>query len=233
MSKLPAPGGAVADFLTKVAETPTPVHAPGQIRGRLIFALDATASREPAWDHAARIQGEMFAATAALGGLELQLAFFRGFGEFKVSRWVADSAALLRLMGQVRCAAGETQIAKVLRHAANETRSHRVNALVLVGDAVEEDLDQLGHLAGELGVLGLPVFAFHEGSDPVAAYAFQEIARLSRGAYCPFDASSAHQLRDLLGAVATFAVGGRKALADYARRKGGEVRLLAKSMEGL
>jgi hypothetical protein len=42
---------------------------------RLIFALDATASREPTWDSACRIQGEIFEATAAIGGLDLQLAY--------------------------------------------------------------------------------------------------------------------------------------------------------------
>ena len=49
--------------------------ASGGGRGRLIFALDATASREPTWDRACRIQGEMFEATAALGGLDIQLVF--------------------------------------------------------------------------------------------------------------------------------------------------------------
>ncbi len=87
-------------------------------------------------------------------------------------------------------------------------------------------MDKLGHLAGELGLLGMPCFMFHEGMDPIARMAFQQIARLSGGAYCPFDAASAKQLRDLLSAVAVYAAGGRKALADYGDRKGGVVKQL-------
>jgi len=55
----------VEQFLENLRNAP-PAHPGG--RGRLIFALDATASREPTWDRACRIQGEMFEATAGLGG---------------------------------------------------------------------------------------------------------------------------------------------------------------------
>ena len=69
----------------------TPAPTPAGERGRLIFAMDATASREPTWDHACHIQGEMFRETQALGGLEIQLIYYRGFGECKASPWVARS----------------------------------------------------------------------------------------------------------------------------------------------
>lgn len=212
-------------FLRKVAATPTRTEA-GK-RGRLLFGLDATASRQPTWDRASQIQAEMFSETAALGGLEVQLAFYRGFGEFKVSPWLAESSTLLRLMTSVFCLAGQTQIGKILRHAINETRKQRINALVFVGDCVEEDVDKLGTLAGELGLLGVPAFMFHEGQDPIAAFAFQQVARLTNGAYCRFDSTSAHVLRDLLNAVAVFAAGGRPALEDLAKRRGGEVLKIA------
>jgi len=225
LTKRPPAGTDIDSFLAKVAAAPS-VKSPGQ-RGRLIFALDATASRQPMWDHAAQIQGEMFVETAALGGLEIQLCFYRGFGEFKVSPWLSRSEDLLRMMTSVFCAAGQTQIGKVLRHAVNETRQRKVNALVFVGDCVEEDVDALGASAGELGVLGVPAFLFHEGADPVAAFAFQQIAKLTGGAYCRFDATSAHVLKDLLSAVAVFAAGGRAALEDLAGRRGDDVRLIA------
>lgn len=231
--QLPSKKSSASDidaFLAKVAATPV-TKAPGE-RGRLLFAMDATASRQPTWDRAAQIQGEMFSATAALGGLELQLAFYRGFREFKVSKWVTDSAHLLRLMTSVFCLAGQTQIGKVLSHAINETGRRKVDALVFVGDCVEEDVDKLGHLAGKLGLLGVPAFVFHEGGDPVAGFAFKQIAKLTGGAYCPFDASSAQVLRDLLSAVAVFAAGGRPALEDLARKKGGDVLLIADQMRG-
>jgi len=217
--------GEVDAFLRQVAALPAARPAAG--RGRLIFAMDATASREPSWDRACRIQDEMFDATASLGGLAVQLVFYRGYNECKASRWLSSSASLHRAMRAVFCAGGETQIARVLRHALDQAKAGHVNALVFVGDAMEESLDALTALAGELGLLGVPVFLFHEGGDPVAARAFQEIARLTRGAYCPFDAGSADQLRALLGAVAAYAAGGRRALAEYGKRAGGPALLLA------
>jgi hypothetical protein len=232
--KLPSKSsqGDVQDFLRKVAATPMRKPVGGQ-RGRLMFAMDATASREHAWDHACQLQGEMFQETVALGGLEIQLAYYRGFGEFKASKWTADPDTLLRQMTAVRCLAGETQIRKLLRHAVAETKKKHVNALVFIGDCVEEDVDALGAVAGELGLLGVPAFLFHEGRDPIAEFAFQQIAKLTNGAYCRFDASSAQTLRELLRAVAAYAAGGRIALENYAKRSGGAaVRRLTHQVSG-
>lgn len=211
-------------FLRKVAATPSPSR--GGRRGRLVFGMDATASRQPTWDRACQIQAEMFEATAALGGLDVQLVFYRGFRECKASPWVSNARDLLARMTAVTCLGGRTQIGRVLGHAVKEMRRERVNALVFVGDCMEEDIDRLCHHAGELGLLGVPCFMFHEGGDPVARRAFEQIARLSGGAYCPFDANSAQQLRDLLGAVAAFAAGGRPALEAYGRGKGDLAGLL-------
>jgi hypothetical protein len=192
--------------------------------------MDATASREPSWDRAVRIQGDMFAATKDLGGLEIQLVWYRGLGEFDASPWVAESKALVARMSDVYCRAGETQIGKLLLHAIAETGRRKVNALVFVGDCVEESADALCGLAGKLGLLGVPVFIFHEGGEPSARQCFEEIARLTNGAYCPFDSSSADMLRDLLAAVAAFAAGGRRALEDFARKRGGAALQLTHRM---
>jgi hypothetical protein len=181
-------------------------------RGRLIFAMDATMSRQPSWDLALELQGDMFRAVKEVGGLDVQLVYFRGFNECRASKWVGDPDALARLMRQVHCEGGHTQIRKVLTHARHESGTSQVNALVYVGDCMEEDIDQLSQLAGELGLIRMPVFLFQEGHDPRAERAFKEVARLSRGAYCRFDAGSARQLRELLTAVAVYATGGRKAL---------------------
>ncbi|HEV8015258.1 MAG TPA: VWA domain-containing protein [Stellaceae bacterium] len=215
-------------FLRKVAAMPTARPASG--RGRLIFAMDATASREPSWDRACQIQGEMFEATAALGGLDVQLVFYRGFKECKASKWLSTAAALHGAMRAVFCMGGETQIARILRHALTESATQKIGALVFVGDAMEEKLDELCELAGQLGLRGVPVFVFHEGGDATAAHAFKDIARLSHGAYCRFDASSAGELRALLGAVAAYAAGGHRALADYGKTAGGSALLLARQL---
>lgn len=226
--RLPDQTGGRADldkFLRKLASMPTVRPAAGQ-RGRLIFALDATASRQPTWDRACQIQAEMFEETAALGGLDIQLVFYRGFREFEAGPWLGSAADLLRQMTAVTCLGGKTQIAKVLRHSIAETKRHKVNAVVFVGDCMEEQADALCHDAGQLGLLGVPLFIFHEGRERMAADAFRQMARLTNGAYCPFDASSAQQLRELLSAVAVYAAGGRSALEDFSRRTGGATRLL-------
>ena len=209
----------IDDFLRKVEMTPRPV--PSARRGRLIFGMDATASREPMWDHACHIQSEMFTETAAIGGLDVQLCFYRGFREFYASKWVGVASELHRLMSNTRCAGGLTQISRLLDHTIRETQNSRVNALVFVGDAMEEEIDRLSDKAGQLGLNGVPAFMFHEGYNPQAEKAFREIASLSGGAYCRFDASSAQQLRDLLAAVAVFAAGGRKALENFSSKRRG------------
>ena len=226
----PAKRADVDAFLDKLSRAPAQPRADG--RGRLMFGMDATASRQPSWDSAARLQGEMFQITRELGGLDVQLAFFRGFGEFKVSKWTGDTNELTRLMTGVGCLAGETQIGKLLKHAVNETRKRRVNALVYVGDSFEEDVDALGRTAGELGLLGVPVFMVHEGGDPVARFGFQQIAKLSGGAYCSFDAASADTLKELLAAVAVYAAGGRRALENHAKTKGGDILRIAHQVKG-
>jgi hypothetical protein len=230
-NKLPnqAPVGGVDAFLKKLAgmSTVRPVGA----RGRMIFALDATASRQPTWDQACEIQAEMFTEAGSLGGLDIQLVYYRGFGEFEASPWLGASAELTRRMTGVLCLGGRTQIGRVLRHAIAETKRQRVNALVFVGDCMEESIDELCDMAGQLGVLGLPMFLFHEGRDRIAADAFQQMARLSGGACCPFDAGSAKQLRELLRAVAAYAAGGRQALENFSRHAGSQVLLLARQLD--
>ena len=217
----------IAAFLRQLEAVPR--QTSGR-RGRLMFAMDATASRQPTWDRACHLQGEMFDAAPALGGLDIQLVFFRGYGECLAAPWLASASELSRRMTGVTCLAGKTQWCRVLSHAVAETGRARVNALVAIGDSMEESIDPLGDLAGQLGVLGVPVFLFQEGDDPTTRDAFQQVARLSRGAWCRFDASSAGQLKDLLSAVAVFAAGGQAALETFGRKQGGVVRLLTDQM---
>ena len=224
----PGPGGTIQSFLEQVARTPPP--KPGGGRARLIFAMDATASREPSWDRACQVQGQMFLETAALGGLDVQLVYYRGFNECRASRWVNNPGDLVRLMTGVFCLAGQTKIKRVLQHAVRETEKKRVAALVFVGDCFEEHLDEVGQVAGQLGLLGVRAFLFQEGHNPEAERAFRHIAQLTNGAHCRFDSTSPQQLRELLGAVAAYAAGGRQALADLSQRSGAHVKLLAKQV---
>jgi len=214
----------IAEFLDRVRAL-GPASAGGN-RGRLIFALDATMSRQPTWDCACTLQAEMFREAAKAGGLDIQLVYFRGLGECRATGWIAGAEKLAELMSRIDCRGGHTQIGKVLSHARQEYAKQRVQALVFVGDAMEEKIDDLCRAAGELGLLGVPVFMFQEGDDAVAERAYREIARLSRGAYCRFDTGAAHQLGELLRAVAAYAAGGIKALTDLSARRSEGARLL-------
>lgn len=226
-SAQPAPRPDVASFLARARSVPPRTTA---APGRLVFALDATMSRQPTWDLACELQGAMFDAAGGAGGREtggllVQLVYFRGQGEARASAFVPDAAALKRLMTGIACHGGLTQIGRVLDHALREAGRQPVAALVYVGDAMEENVDALCRTAGELGLRGTRAFMFHEGADPVAGGAFREIARLTGGAYLPFDARAAGELRALLAAVGAYVAGGRAALE--AAGTGAARRLLA------
>jgi hypothetical protein len=213
----------IAAFVAK-ARAMSP-HAPGA-RGRLIFALDATMSRQPTWDMACALQADMFREAAALGSLDIRLVYYRGFNECRASAWISDSARLATLMSKIDCRGGDTQIGRVLSDVRREAVASGVRAVVFVGDAMEEKVDELCAKAGELGMLKVPVFMFQEGRDVVAEQAFREIARLTGGAWCRFDPGAAAQLRELLRAAAAYAAGGREALLRLARAGGGAAQLI-------
>lgn len=219
-----ASSSEIAEFLAR-AKSVAPQAAAG--RGRLIFALDATMSRQPTWDLACQLQADMFREAGTIGGLDVRLVYFRGLDECRASPWIADTARLSRLMSRIAVEGGNTQIRKVLAEARREAVAHGVRALVFVGDAMEENADELCAKAGELGLLKVPVFMFQEGHDPLAERTFREIARLAGGAYGRFDSGAAAQLRELLRAVAAYAAGGREALQLLARSGGGAAALLA------
>jgi len=231
-TKAPAPTSKRAEidaFLAKVKSLGPATRSEGA-RGRLIFALDATMSRQPTWNTARRLQGEMFKEAAGIGGLDIQLMYYRGLGECRASGWVSQAEKLAGLMEGIDCRGGHTQIEKILGHARRETQKAKVQALVFVGDAMEEKLDHLCASAGELGLLGVPAFMFQEGFDPVAEQAFRELARLTHGAYCRFDPGAAHQLAELLRAAAAYAAGGMRALADLSARHQAGAQMLIEQM---
>ncbi len=217
---------AVEAFVEAARQAPAPVKAD---RGRLIFALDATMSRQATWDLAQSLQARMFQVAADLGGLDVQLVYFRGFNECRASKFVSGGQGLGDLMAKIGVAGGTTQIGKVLAHARDEARRAKVGALVFVGDAMEENVDVLLAKTGELAIAGVKAFMFQEGDDPRASRAFGEIARLTGGAYCAFDASAASRLEGLLRAAAAYAAGGRAGLEAQALKEDA-ARLLLRQM---
>jgi len=188
--------------------------------GRLVFALDATMSRQPTWDLACTLQARMFDVAGqtggASGGLAVQLVYFRGIGECRASGWVGEPERLTGLMRRIACEGGQTQISRVLRHVRDEAKSVPIRAFVFVGDAMEEDVDALSALAGELGLRGIRGFVFQEGHDPAASAAFATIARLTGGAHARFDVNAPASLLELLRGAAAYAAGGREAMLRLA-----------------
>lgn len=219
----PSASADIAAFVAK-ARAMTPGTASG--RGRLVFALDATLSRQPTWDMACALQADMFREAAAIGNLDIRLVYFRGLNECRASSWISDSDRLASLMSRIRCEGGQTQIGRVLGDARREAVASGVRAIVFIGDAMEESVDALCVTAGELGLLKVPVFVFQEGHDVAAEQAFREIARLTGGAWCRFDPGASAQLRELLRAAAAYAAGGRDALLKLSRAGSGAAALL-------
>ena len=217
----------VRAFLTKVAAMP---KSSGE--AKLIFSLDATASRQATWDTASQLQAEMFFSTQTLNRLNVQLCYFRGFGEFFSSNWQSNAEDILRIMSGIHCEAGITQLERLLRHAIKENDRQKIKGVVYIGDAMEENIDVLAQLAGQLGLFNVPLFMFQERGDPIARQAFMDMSRLSGGAYSQFDAASAEQLRDLLKAVAIYAAGGLKSLENFSKTSHKNVKLLEQQLKG-
>ena len=218
-------GAEIEAFVAAAAKTPATLAA----RGRLIFALDATMSRQPTWDLALDLQSKMFEAAAGVGGLDVQLVYFRGQSECRASRFVSGGEGLASLMSRIEVRGGLTQLSRVLAHARDEARRAPLSALVFIGDAMEEAVEPLVAVAGELALLGVKAFMFQEGDDGRATSAFKEIARVTGGAYGAFNSGAAARLAALLKAAAAYAAGGRPALETLARQTP-EARLLLQQM---
>jgi len=186
-------------------------------RGRIAFVIDCTASREPCWDTASQLQAEMLSEAAKLGGLEMMVIYFRGMDEVGASNSTSDAHELRQFMGRIRCEGGYTKYARAFERVRQEHQRTPITAVIAIGDMLEEEPHTLYDAVVGLGV---PLFAFQEGSNFELREAlglreaFQELARLTKGAYYAFDTNSVGQLRKLLQAVARYAVGDLTALAD-------------------
>ena len=175
-------------------------------RGRLVFACDATMSRQPTWDLAVQLQSVMFREAAKIGGLDIQLVWYRGVDEVGHTPWLSDVHELVSRMSMIKCDAGTTKIARVLRHVRAEHERETIGAAIFVGDAVEEAVGELYDAA----VGQPPWFLFQEGDLPTVAVdrfgvpvsttqtvesVFRKVAQTTGGAWARFDAHAAGQAR--------------------------------------
>lgn len=210
----PSTNRSVDQFLSAAARTKLPG---ARTTHRLLFALDATASRQATWDLACELHAELFNEAARIGNIAIQLCYYRGLEEFVATPWTTEAARLKHDMSCVSCRGGRTQIGRLLDHATREASLHPVRALVFIGDCFEEDEAEVKQRAGQLAIRQLPVFVFQERGERRATRIFKTIAAMTHGAHAPFDSHSPGELRRLLGAVARYATGGRVALEDCSR----------------
>ena len=52
----------------------------------------------------------MFREAAVIGGLDVQLVYYRGLSECRASKWVSQPEQLSRLMERIACRMGHTQL---------------------------------------------------------------------------------------------------------------------------
>lgn len=178
------------------------------VRARLLFAFDATASREWAWEGSKKVTDALFEVLP--GKLDVALAVHGGSRVHTYTRYFTEAGRLRDRAARIRCETGETRLLDILARVTQETPAAEV--VVYIGDAFEESKPKASRLADRLKAQGTRVIILQDGCDGETADVFANIAARSGGALLPFDLSSLERLRELLGAVAVLAVGGEKLL---------------------
>jgi hypothetical protein len=204
------------------AEPPPDTHAPA--RPRLVFAVDATASREPAWAAARQVTDALVKALP--GELDVALAVHGGSRVHTFTPFTNDPSTLRDHAAGVTCQAGLTRLLPILSAGL---KAPSVRVVVYIGDVFEESLAHGRLLADTMGRQSIRLIVLHDTVDPGArrdAEVFWDLARRTGGCVLPFDANAPGRLRDLLSAVAVYAVGGEKLLRERRHTLPGAVALL-------
>ena len=212
------PAGGPAPLLTWLRDLAAPLIAllPGAprqavpavtpTRPRLIFGFDATASREPAWDVARKVTDSLFRALP--GELDVALAVHGGSLLHTFTDFTSNPATLRDRAAAIRCISGRTQLLPILSRAL---AAPGVRVVTYIGDVFEESAGRGRRLADAMGTRGIRLIVLHDVADWLArrdAELFQDLARRTGGCVLPFDANAPDRLRELLAAVAVYAVGG-------------------------
>ena len=213
------------ELMAAMLDDPKPVLGKGE-PPRVILAL--ANYRRSIWDQAKVLQADMFREAAGIG-LEMKFAYYGpevagGVRNCRITaRWISDADDMAAVMGRAECVCGcYIHISRVLEQALKETQERSVQAIVIIGDAFHDDLDEAAILAMKLRRAGTKVFMFQEGYNPVTEHSFKFLAEVSGGAYFQFEASTQQRLAEMLKAVSHFATGGKEAL----EAKGGEAATL-------
>lgn len=216
-----APAGLPTPWLPPVPVATPWVPGPAEERPRLVFGLDATASRSVTLRAAQRLTDSIL--TALPGSLDVNLAVHGGGRLHTFTHFTADVAQLRDMTSSLTCRAGGTRLLDILKRAL---KTRAVKVVLYIGDCFEESEADARRIADALCHRHIRVVILHEGPPPAA---FGEIAERSGGALLPFDTSAIDALADLCGAVAVLAVGDVEALETIAPVKP-EARLLLETL---
>lgn len=200
--------------LLPVAQPVEPDQLPAETvtRPRLVFGFDATASREPAWAAARTVTDALVRALP--GELDVALAVHGGSRLHTFTEFTANPNTLRDRAAGIGCIAGFTQFLPILSRALG---APGVRVVVYTGDVFEELLPRGRRLADAMGLKGIRLIVLHDTADWNArrdAEIFLDLARRTGGCVLPFDANAPARLRELLAAVAVYAVGGEKLLRE-------------------
>jgi hypothetical protein len=204
------------------AEPPMETITPA--RPRLVFAVDATASREPAWAAARQVTDALVKALP--GQLDVALAVHGGSRVHTFTPFTSNAATLRDRAAGVACQAGMTRLLPIL---SASLKHPAVRVVIYIGDVFEESVIQGRRLADNMGQRGTKLIVLHDTADPAArldAEVFWDLAKRTGGCVLPFNASASGRLRELLSAVAVYAVGGETLLQERARDLPGAIALL-------
>ena len=215
---------AAASLLSTLGHAEPPVGNDNPARPRLVFAVDATASREPAWAAARQVTDALVKALP--GELDVALAVHGGSRVHTFTAFTNHASTLRDRAAGVVCEAGLTRLLPILSASLKQPA---VRVVIYIGDVFEESMSQGRRLADAMGVQGTKLIVLHDTADPAArrdAEVFWDLAKRTGGCVLPFDASAPRRLRDLLSAVAVYAVGGEKLLRERRHELPGAVVLL-------
>jgi hypothetical protein len=219
-----AVASAAASLPAAIGHAEPPAESSTPSRPRLVFAVDATASREPAWAAARQVTDALVKALP--GELDVALAVHGGSRVHTFTAFTNDATTLRDRAAGVSCEAGLTRLLPILSASLKQPS---VRVIVYIGDVFEESLSHGRHLADSLGARGTKLILLHDTADAAArrdAEVFRDLAKRTGGCVLPFDANAPGRLRELLSAVAVYAVGGDKLLRERRRNLPGAALLL-------
>jgi hypothetical protein len=172
---------------------------------RLVFAIDATASRDRAWEAAKQVTDCIF--RAAPGGIEVALAVHSGGKLARFSPFHPHVDNIRDEAAGVACVAGPTRMLDIMEETLRRTG---VKALVYIGDCFEEDMERGLAVAERLGLRGIKLVVLHDTTTggTGSGGAFRMMAARAGGLVLPFDMSSLDRLADALSAVGAYVAGG-------------------------